>query len=158
MILDRTNALPLPGLTCMNSTTFQGAEETSMLVPTLKSLVETVPARTVRTPRDAGVALGVGKKRGWVSLVRVRFHGTSAARRYDDDVGCGGGKGAGDARGARGLTCGRPRGGRRRRWRRRRRKRPSCLVSRCPTEHRAGEGGCNRSEAAVPFYPEVPEF
>jgi hypothetical protein len=46
--------------------TFQGAEETSMLVPTLKSLVETVPARTVRTPRDAGVALGVGKRVGIV--------------------------------------------------------------------------------------------
>ena len=37
-----------------------------MLVPTLKSLVETVPARTVRTPRDAGVALGVGKRVGRV--------------------------------------------------------------------------------------------
>ena len=74
-----------------------------MLVPTLKSLVETVPARTVRTPRDAGVALGVGKKRGWVSLVRVRFHGTSAARRYDDDVGCGGGKGAGGRAGGAGA-------------------------------------------------------
>jgi hypothetical protein len=129
-----------------------------MLVPTLKSLVETVPARTVRTPRDAGVALGVGKRVGRVGqagsifTVRVLRDVTMMTSAVAE------GRGRGDARGARGLTCGRPRGGRRPRWRRRRRKRPSCLVSKCPTEHRAGEGGCNRTEAAVPFYPEVPEF
>src|ERR671919_1803832 len=54
----RTNAPPLPGFTCWNSTMRQTPPSSSMCIPFLNWLVETVSAIAARTLADGDQLLG----------------------------------------------------------------------------------------------------
>src|SRR5271154_268417 len=56
--LVRTNAPPLPGLTCWNSTTLKRPSGRSRLMPFFRSLVETAMDVLCETGEGAGAVLG----------------------------------------------------------------------------------------------------